>query len=41
MISEDHVTLKTEDMMLNIQLRIKEIDYILKCITIEHFYFLF
>ncbi len=30
MISEDHVTLKTGGMMLKIQLRITEINYILK-----------
>ncbi len=39
MISEDHVTLKTEGMMLNIQLRITEINYILQYIQIENTYF--
>ncbi len=39
MISEDHVTLKTEVMMLKIQLRITEINYILKYIQIESSYF--
>ncbi len=38
MISEDHVTLKTGEMMLKIQLRITEINYILKYITIENSY---
>ncbi len=36
MISEDHGTLKTEVMMLNIQLCITEINYILKDIQIEN-----
>ncbi len=39
LISEDHVTLKTGVMMLKIQLRITEINYILKCIYIENGYF--
>ncbi len=39
MISEDHVTLKTEVMMLKIQLRITEINYILQYIHIEYTYF--
>ncbi len=38
MISEDHVTLKTEVMMLKIQLRITEIYYILLYIHIENSY---
>ncbi len=37
--SEDHVTLKTEVMMLKIQLRITEIHYILQYIKIENRYF--
>ncbi len=37
MISEDHMTLKTGVMMLKIQLRITEINYILKYIHIEFF----
>ncbi len=36
MISEDHVTLKTAVMMLEIQLRITEINYILQYIHIEN-----
>ncbi len=39
MISEDHVTLKTGVMMLKIQLRITEINYMLKYIKIESSYF--
>ncbi len=39
MISEDHVTLKTGVMMLKIQLRITEINYILQYIQIENTYF--
>ncbi len=39
MISEDHVTLKTGVMMLNIQLRITEINYTLTDIHIENTYF--
>ncbi len=39
MISEDHVTLKTEVMMLEIQLFITGINYILTYITIENRYF--
>ncbi len=39
MISEDHVTLKTGVMMLKIQLRITEINYILTHIQIENSYF--
>ncbi len=39
MISEDHVTLKTGVMMLKIQLRITEINYILQYIHIENIYF--
>ncbi len=39
MISEDHVTLKTGVMMLKIQLRITEINSILKYIQIEKSYF--
>ncbi len=39
MISEDHVTLKTGVMMLKIQLRITEINYILQCIQIDNGYF--
>ncbi len=39
MISEDHVTLKTGEMMLKIQLRITEINYILKYIKIKNCYF--
>ncbi len=39
MISEDHVTLKTGVMMLKIQLRITEINYILTYIHIENSYF--
>ncbi len=39
MISEDHVTLKTGVMMLKIQLRITEINYILHYITIEIMFF--
>ncbi len=38
MISEDHVTLKTEVMMLKIQLCFTGINYILKYIKIETFY---
>ncbi len=38
MISEDHVTLKTEVMMLKIQLRITEINYISQYIHIENSY---
>ncbi len=38
MVSEDHVTLKTGVMMLKIQLRITEINYILTCIQIETSY---
>ncbi len=41
MISEDHVTLKTGVMMLKIQLRITEINYILPDINIENCYFKF
>ncbi len=36
---KNHVTLKTEVMMLKIQLRITEINYILKYIQIENSYF--
>ncbi len=36
MSSEDHVTLKTGVMMLKIQLRITEINYVLKYITVEN-----
>ncbi len=36
MISEDHVTLKTGEIMLKIQLRITEINYILTDIHIEN-----
>ncbi len=39
MISEDHVTLKTGVMMLEIQLRITAINYILKYIKIGNSYF--
>ncbi len=39
MISEDHVTLKTEVMMLKSQLWFTGIHYILKYIKIENFYF--
>ncbi len=39
MISEDHVTLKTGEMMLKIQLRITEINYILQYIHRENIYF--
>ncbi len=39
MISEDHVTLKTGVMMLKIQLCITGMNYILKYIKIENFYF--
>ncbi len=39
MISEDHVTLNTEVMMLNIQLRITEINYILQYIQIDNSYY--
>ncbi len=39
MISEDHVTLKTGVMMLKIQLRITEINYILTYIHIINSYF--
>ncbi len=39
MISEDHVTLKTEVMMLKIQLCSTGINYHLKYIKIENFYF--
>ncbi len=39
MISEDHVTLETGVIMLNIQLRITEINYILLYIYIENRYF--
>ncbi len=39
MISEDHVTLKTEVMMLKIQFCFTGINYILKYIKIENFYF--
>ncbi len=39
MISEDHVTLKTAVMMLKIQLRITEINYILQYVHIENSYF--
>ncbi len=38
MISEDHVTLKTGVMMLEIQLRITEINYSLTDIHIENSY---
>ncbi len=38
MISEDHVTLKTGVMMLKIQLRITEINYILTYNYIENSY---
>ncbi len=38
MISEDHVTLKTGVMMLKIQLRITEINYVLQYIHIENSY---
>jgi len=38
MISEDHVTLKTAVKMLEIQLRITEINYILTYIHIESMY---
>ncbi len=38
MISEDHVTLKTGVMMLKIQLRITEINYILQYIQTENFF---
>ncbi len=38
MISEDHVTLKTGGMMLKIQLRITEINYILKYIKLRKQY---
>ncbi len=41
MISEDHVTLKTGVMMLKIQLRITEINYILLYIHKENSYFKF
>ncbi len=41
MISEDHVTLKTGVMMLKIQLRITEINYILTHIHIENSCFKF
>ncbi len=36
---KDHVTLKTEVMMLKIQLCITEINYTLQCIQIENSYF--
>ncbi len=36
---KDHLTLKTRVMMLKIQLRITEINYILKYIQIESSYF--
>ncbi len=39
MISEDHVTLKTGVMMLKIQLCITGMNYILKYIKTENFYF--
>ncbi len=39
MISEDHVTLKTGKIMLNIQLRITEINNILKYIKVENIYY--
>ncbi len=39
MISEDHVTQKTGVIMLKIQLRITEINYILQYIQIETRYF--
>ncbi len=39
MISEDHVTLKTGKIMLKIQLRITEINYILQHITTQNTYF--
>ncbi len=35
MISEDHVTLKTGVMMLRIQLRITEINYVVKYTEVE------
>ncbi len=41
MISEDHVTLKTEVMMLKSQLCFTGINYILKYVKIENFYFKF
>ncbi len=41
MISEDHVTLKTGEMMLKIQRCVTEISYILKYIKIENCYFKF
>ncbi len=40
MISEDHVTLKTGVMMLKIQRRITEINYIWQYIHIENFFFI-
>ncbi len=39
MISEDHMTLKTGVMLLNIQLCFTGINYILKYIKIKNFYF--
>ncbi len=39
MISEDHVTLNTGVIMLIIQLRITEINYILQYIQLENIYF--
>ncbi len=39
MISEDHVTLKTEVMMQKIQLRITRINDILQYIKLKHGYF--
>ncbi len=39
MIFEDHVTLKIEVMMLKIQLYFTGINYILKYMKIENFYF--
>ncbi len=39
MISEDYVTLKTEVMMMKIQLRITEINYMIQQIQIENSYF--
>ncbi len=41
MISEDHVTLKTGVMMLKIQLRITEINYILIDNVLDNLLFIF
>ncbi len=39
MLSEDHVTLKTEVMMLKIQLCFTGINYIITYVKMDNFYF--